>query len=59
MYIDGVILFGLLIVILTCVIVVYLGFYSWKHIKKDSLRAAQEALAQIEDSARSRESKKE
>jgi hypothetical protein len=35
MYIDGVILFGLLIVLSTCVVVIYLGWYSWKHIKLD------------------------
>lgn len=35
MYIDGAILFGLLSVISTCAIAVYLGWYTWKQINLD------------------------
>lgn len=35
MYMDGVILVSLVVVVLTCAIVVYLGVYALKHIQKD------------------------
>ena len=35
MYLDAVVVFGLVIVVLTCAIVIYLSFYAYKHIKAD------------------------
>jgi hypothetical protein len=35
MYLDGVVILSLVVVILTCAIVVYVGIYAWKHIKSD------------------------
>lgn len=37
MYIDGVILFGMLIIVLTCAVTIYLSYYSWKHMRMDAL----------------------
>ncbi len=39
MYIDSVVVAGLLIVVLCCVIFTYVGIYAYKHIKQDSLTA--------------------
>lgn len=39
MYIDGVILFSILIVILTCAVAAYFGFYVRKHFKQDELKS--------------------
>ncbi len=36
MYIDTVVAFGLLIVALTCIMIGYVGYYAYKHIKQDS-----------------------
>lgn len=41
MYIDSIVLYGLVIVTLTCIMITYVGFYAYKHIKEDSARAAQ------------------
>jgi len=38
MYIDGVVVFGLVIVILTCIVITYVGFYAYKHIKDESAK---------------------
>jgi len=35
MYLDSVVVLGLVIVALTCAILVYVGFYAYKHIKAD------------------------
>lgn len=37
MYMDSVIAFGLLIILLTSAVVVFVGFYGWKHYQKDLL----------------------
>lgn len=39
MYIDSVVVSGLLIVALSCTIITYVGIYAYKHIKQDSLKA--------------------
>jgi hypothetical protein len=41
MYIDSIVLFGLVIVALTCIVVCYVWVYAYKHIKEDSARAEQ------------------
>lgn len=38
MYVDGIVVFGLVIVILTCVVIGYVGFYAYKHIKDESAK---------------------
>ncbi len=40
MYVDGVIVFGLVIVVLTCAVVGYVGRYAYRHIKQDTEEAA-------------------
>jgi hypothetical protein len=35
MYIDFVVLLSLVIVCLTCVFLIYVGYYAYKHIKQD------------------------
>ena len=35
MYLDSVVVLGLVIVALTCAILVYVGVYAYKHIKAD------------------------
>lgn len=35
MYIDSVIILSIVVVVLTCAVVVYVGIYAWKHIKTD------------------------
>jgi hypothetical protein len=35
MYLDSVVVLGLVIVALTCAILVYVGIYAYKHIKAD------------------------
>lgn len=51
MYIDGVILFGVLIVVLTCAVVGYLGYYSWKHFKQDELKSVKPAVDRSEQNS--------
>jgi hypothetical protein len=41
MYIDSIVLYGLVIVTLTCTMITYVGFYAYKHIKQDSAKADQ------------------
>ena len=41
MYIDSIVLYGLVIVALTCSMITYVGVYAYKHIKEDSARADQ------------------
>jgi len=41
MYIDSIVLYGLVIVTLTCIMITYVGFYAYKHIKEDSAKADQ------------------
>lgn len=43
MYIDGVVLFAVLILVLTCAVVVYLGYYSWKQFKRDEQKSLKDA----------------
>ena len=38
MYLDSIVLGGLLIVSLTCAMLCYVGFYAYKHIKSDAAR---------------------
>jgi hypothetical protein len=38
MYIDGVVLLSLLIVVLTCVVIGYVGVFAYKHIKSESAK---------------------
>jgi hypothetical protein len=35
MYLDSIVALGLLIVVLTCAMLTYVGFYAYKHIKAD------------------------
>jgi hypothetical protein len=39
MYMDGVVAYGLVIVVLTCVILAYVGRFAYRHIKEDSAKA--------------------
>jgi hypothetical protein len=39
MYIDSVVMSGLLIVLLSCTIITFVGIYAYKHIKQDSIKA--------------------
>ena len=39
MYMDGVVAFGLVIVVLTCVVVAYVGRYGYRHMKQDEENA--------------------
>lgn len=41
MYIDSIVLYGLVIVSLTCIMITYVGFYAYKHIKEDSVKVGQ------------------
>jgi hypothetical protein len=41
MYIDSIVLYGLVIVTLTCTMITYVGFYAYKHIKEDAAKADQ------------------
>jgi hypothetical protein len=41
MYIDSIVLYGLVIVTLTCSMITYVGFYAYKHIKEDAAKADQ------------------
>jgi len=41
MYIDSIVLYGLVIVALACIMIIYVGFYAYKHIKQDSEKAEQ------------------
>lgn len=36
MYLDSVIVLGLIIIILSCVMITYVGVYAYKHIKADT-----------------------
>lgn len=35
MYLDSVVVLGLIIIILSCAMIVYVGVYAYKHIKAD------------------------
>lgn len=35
MYLDSVVVLGLIIVVLSCVMIAYVGVYAYKHIKAD------------------------
>ncbi len=35
MYLDSVVVLGLVIVVLSCVMITYVGIYAYKHIKAD------------------------
>lgn len=37
MYIDSVVVLSLIVVVVTCVIVTYIGYHAYKHIKADTL----------------------
>ena len=39
MYLDGVVVFGLVIIALTCIIVGYIARYAYKHIQQDAANA--------------------
>ena len=41
MYIDSIVLYGLVIVALACIMITYVGVYAYKHIKEDSARVDQ------------------
>ncbi len=36
MYIDSVVVLSLIVVVVTCVIAMYVGYYAYKHIKADT-----------------------
>lgn len=42
MYIDSIVLYGLVIVTLTCSMITYVGIYVYQHIKEDSAKADQQ-----------------
>lgn len=42
MYIDSIVLYGLVIVALTCIMISYVWVYAYKHIKEDSAKANKE-----------------
>lgn len=42
MYLDGIVVFGLVIVILTCVVIGYVSFYIYRHIKDESAKFERE-----------------
>lgn len=44
MYLDSIVVLGLIIVVLTCAMITYVGFYAYKHFKAD-MKAYQEELA--------------
>lgn len=35
MYLDAVVIFSMVVVILTCTVVIYVGIYAWRHTKAD------------------------
>jgi hypothetical protein len=41
MYIDSIVLYGLVIVALTCIMISYVGVYAYRHITEDSDKAEQ------------------
>lgn len=41
MYIDSIVVYGLVIVALACIMIAYVGVYAYRHIKEDSARADQ------------------
>lgn len=41
MYIDSIVLYGLVIVALTCIMISYVWVYAYKHIKEDAAKAEQ------------------
>lgn len=41
MYIDSIVLYGLVIVALTCIMISYVWVYAYKHIKEDTAKAEQ------------------
>lgn len=43
MYLDSVVVLGLIIIILSCAMIIYVGFYAYKHIKADIASHPEEA----------------
>jgi len=41
MYIDSIVLYGLVIVALTCIMITYVGVYAYKHIKDECAKVDQ------------------
>lgn len=41
MYIDTIVLYGLVIVALTCLMITYVGVYAYKHIKEECAQVDQ------------------
>lgn len=41
MYIDSIVLYGLVIVVLTCIMITYVGVYAYKHIKDECAKVDQ------------------
>ena len=41
MYIDSIVLYGLVIVALTCIVITYVGVYAYQHIKEESAKVGQ------------------
>jgi hypothetical protein len=39
MYLDGIVIFGIVIVLLTCAMITYVGIYAYQHIKADVAEA--------------------
>lgn len=39
MYMDSIVAYGLVIVLLACVMITYVGIYAYKHIKEDAAKA--------------------
>lgn len=51
MYMDAVVIFSLVVVILTCTVVIYVGVYAWRHIKADVETECQSNQKDVGDEA--------
>ncbi len=47
MYVDSVVVLGLLIIILSCAMIIYVGIYAYKHIKADVTSHPEEAANKV------------
>lgn len=46
MYMDSIVAYGMVIVLLTCAVITYVGVYAYKRIKEDSARVDSELKKQ-------------
>lgn len=47
MYIDSIVLYGLVIVALACIMITYVGIYAYRHIKEDSAKVEGGAKSKV------------